>query len=222
MVPILYDQYLHKSNLAAAISGLFSSSVGILCRIPTFPQRECAIFVVLKSHEQEEWGLWAKGLGQVFGVLRPELGNKCAVRGTLLPAQPLALSWSMLGGCAEEGTSVPQMRSLLPWDWCSVARKGKHTELRVVADALKTLQGVSPLSSWASGKFGGPQGWPWVPMCWAAQCHQKSTYESPYAGQLAQCHQESVCESLCIGQLAHCHQKSVYEFPCAGLLSIVR
>lgn len=56
MVPILYDKYLHKSNLAAAVSGLFSSSVGILCGFPTFPQRERAIFVVLKSHEQEERG----------------------------------------------------------------------------------------------------------------------------------------------------------------------
>lgn len=40
MVPILYDKYLRKSNLAADISGLFSSSVGVLCGFPTFPQRE--------------------------------------------------------------------------------------------------------------------------------------------------------------------------------------
>lgn len=54
MVPILYDKYLHKSNLAAAVSRLFSSSIGIICKFPTFPQRDCAVFVVPKSHEQEK------------------------------------------------------------------------------------------------------------------------------------------------------------------------
>lgn len=76
-VPILYDKYLQKSNLAAAASGLFSFSDGILCGFPTFPQRERAIFVVLKSHEQEECVWSAKGLAPpgVWGYRGQSLGR---------------------------------------------------------------------------------------------------------------------------------------------------
>lgn len=98
MVPILYDKYLHKSNLAAAISGLFSSSVGILCGFPTFPQRERAIFVVLESHEQEERVWSAKGLAPVFGGTEARAWEETGCDGHTSSSSTFGLlPWSMLG-----------------------------------------------------------------------------------------------------------------------------
>lgn len=98
MVPILYDKYLHKSNLAAAVSGLFSSSVSILCGFPTFPQREHAIFVVLESHEQEERVWSAKGLAPVFGGTEARAWEETGCDGYISSSSTFGLlPWSMLG-----------------------------------------------------------------------------------------------------------------------------
>lgn len=116
MVPVLYDKYLHKSNLAAAVSGLFSSSVGILCGFPTLPQRECAIFAVLKSHEQEKRVPLAKGLAQVFWGSEARAWEEMCCEGRTSTSSTFSIAMVHAGGRAEGGASVPQMRSLLPWN----------------------------------------------------------------------------------------------------------
>lgn len=111
----MYDKYLHKSNLAAAVSGLFSSSVGILCGFPTFPQRERAIFVVLKSHEREERVWSAKGLAPVVAGTEARAWEEMGWGGHTSSSSTFSIAMVYAGGWAEERAPVPQVRSLLPW-----------------------------------------------------------------------------------------------------------